>query len=415
MIAKMPYKSLNHALRLLREQILEGLQYAADECPKFNTPEEIFDWLKLRTTYKNDPPGIELFMTLPSFMDQKNNYWKQSGAGDCDDFSIAALTLALASGFFDSGIVLAGRNDYNAVHIYIYIIKDKKKYFLDLTNANFNQVRDYDYKQEIPFILTRKEKNQIIKNMELQLAEGYTLLSRRSPAKQAQRAAIKTAAKTTRAASKASKRAYKEIKKNPYAAAAINTATPYYNQYLAPGIENIQNEVTETLPEEVIDENYLYLPTSEMYVREDLGDNMPYIEWSRGLSDEGYSSDQIAELSAKRKERKEEKQRLKTAKKEAKTDKTKAKADLKRDKGEAKKTRAEKKGSGKGAEIFNKVLDTAKEFIPRPKGSEAADQIETKKDEASDSDKIFGLPKLAAYGIGGALLLGGLYFATKKK
>jgi hypothetical protein len=278
-------------------------------------------------------------------------------------------------------------------------------------------VRDYKFKQEIPFILTTKEKNQIIKNMNLQLAEGYTLLSKRNPVKKAQRAANRTAARATRAASKTAKRAYKEIKKNPYAAAAIQTATPFYNQYLAPAVEDIQQEVIETLPEEIIDENYIYLPTSEIYIREDLADNMPFIEYSRGLSAEGYTGEEIAELSARRAERKarkDEKRALKKSKKETKIDVKKSKADARRTKAEAKQTRAEKRGSGRGAEIFKQVVDTAKEFIPG-RATPGATETESATRAEAETDKILGLPKMAAYGLGAALLLGGIYLATKKK
>jgi hypothetical protein len=170
MVEKMPYQNLDHALRLFRKQVMEGVPYAQQELPRFTSPEQIFNWLKLRTTYKNDPKGTELFQTLPTLLD--DNYHGLTGSGDCDCFTIAALSILLANGFTDSGIVLVGRKSWQPVHIYAYVVDDggQKKY-LDLTNKVYNYERPYPYKQHIPFKLNQKEKN----DMMLQLADSpYT-------------------------------------------------------------------------------------------------------------------------------------------------------------------------------------------------------------------------------------------------
>ena len=162
----MQYRDLNHALKLMRGQIIEGIPYAQEQCPQLSTPEKVFNWLKIRTTYKHDPKNIELFQTLPTLLE--DNYHGQTGKGDCDCFTISALTLLLANGFHNSGIVLVGRNPFNPVHIYAYTIdENNKKIYLDLTNKMFNYERNYPYKQHIKFNLTPKEK----KTMQLQLAE----------------------------------------------------------------------------------------------------------------------------------------------------------------------------------------------------------------------------------------------------
>lgn len=162
----MQYRDLNHALKLMRNQIIEGIPYAQEHCPTLNSPEKVFNWLKIRTVYEHDPKNIELFQTLPTLLE--NNFHGQTGKGDCDCFTISALTLLLANGFHNSGIVLVGRSPFNPVHIYAYTIdKNNKTIYLDLTNKVFNYERNYPYKQHIKFNLTPKEK----KTMQLQLAE----------------------------------------------------------------------------------------------------------------------------------------------------------------------------------------------------------------------------------------------------
>lgn len=162
----MPYQNLNHALKLFRGQVMEGVPYAQENLPRFTSPEQIFNWLKLRTTYKNDPKGTELFQTLPTLLD--DNYHGLTGSGDCDCFTIAALSVLLANGFTDCGIVLVGRKSWQPVHIYAYVVDDSgEKKYLDLTNRVYNYERPYPYKQHIKFKLNPKEKRQMM----LQLAD----------------------------------------------------------------------------------------------------------------------------------------------------------------------------------------------------------------------------------------------------
>lgn len=161
----MQYKDLNHALKKFRGQVIESIPYAIENFPTFTSPERAFNYLKLRTTYKKDPKGVELFQTLPTLID--NNEHGITGAGDCDCFTIAALATLIASGFTDCGIVLVGRNPLCAVHIYAYVNVNGEREYFDLTNRRYNYERHYPFKQHIPFKL-----NQTEKNMMLQLADG---------------------------------------------------------------------------------------------------------------------------------------------------------------------------------------------------------------------------------------------------
>lgn len=162
----MPYISLNHALKLFRQQVIESIPYALEEFPPFSTPEAAFNYLKARTTYKKDPRTRELFQCLPTLME--NNFHGIVGAGDCDCFTIAALAVLAANGF-ETGIVLAGRKPapFNPVHIYAYVMDNGERKIFDLTNASYGYERFYPYKQSIPLKLSKEEKN-----MMLQLADG---------------------------------------------------------------------------------------------------------------------------------------------------------------------------------------------------------------------------------------------------
>lgn len=171
-IEKMPYQNLDHALRLFRKQVMEGVPYAQEQLPRFTSPEQIFKWLKLRTTYKNDPKGTELFQTLPTLLD--DNYHGLTGSGDCDCFTIAALSILLANGFTDCGIVLVGRKSWQPVHIYAFVIDDSgERKYLDLTNKIYDYERPYPYKQHIPFKLNQKEKNMMLQLADNSIYSGY--------------------------------------------------------------------------------------------------------------------------------------------------------------------------------------------------------------------------------------------------
>ncbi len=400
MVATMPYKNLTHSLRLLKGQIIEGIDYSKTHQPKFDSPEKIFNYYKARTQYRNDPKrgdnvnGViyqddtELFQTLPTFIE--NNVHGRTGLGDCDDFTIAALTTLLANGFLNSGIVLVGRSPRNAVHIYAYTEINGKRKYLDLTNKYFNQVRFYPYVQHVPFILTPTEKNKI---MQLQLAEK-------------------------------------------------KQGGSYQNNYaLNP---------------------YIHFPSQGVQIREDYFDGMPLKEYAEMLDDEGYGLSEIAELAGRkakreakaekkadptkskniRKTKKMDKATKKRESAASKANKRNASADLKRSKGASKETKAgkgrspifggktapdgdEEEGGSPGRtinpdkiiDVFGKVINKTKfgkgnqEDIENITGTTPKDQEAYAQEEAARKDTILGMPKKVAYGVGGLLLLTGLVIA----
>lgn len=145
----MPYQDINHTLKMLKRQVFDGLPYALKKCPKFNTPEELFYWLKERTRYKLDPKRNELIRELPTLL---AGYKGKPGEGDCDCFTTAALTLLVANGFRNLYVILTGRNRFTPVHIYCGLIdKDGVFRILDLTNRLYDTERPYPYKQHLEF------------------------------------------------------------------------------------------------------------------------------------------------------------------------------------------------------------------------------------------------------------------------
>ena len=349
----MQYQNLNHALKLFKVQVLEGIPYAQKNVPEFKSAQDIFDWLKLRTKYKNDPQGTELFQTLPTLLE--NNFHGITGHGDCDCFTIAALTVLAANNFKNFGIVLVGRNAFNPVHIYCYVIDETgEKKYLDLTNKYFNQTRNYLYKQEIPFNLTLKEKNDML----LQLADMGAPRRMRKPTPQ-QIAKYKNSAVYQRRRAAFLKRQQE------------NQA---HAQLVRQGRRMRPNP------------NHIYLPSKNIQIREDYFDNsMSNGEFQHMLLSENYSLEEIEELAGRRGDRrrakKDEKRQLKKEKKQSKIELRKARAEKKRAAGEAKKTRAQAKqdkanrrsGGGDGEDeseaestagrIFGKVIGGAKQVV----------------------------------------------------
>lgn len=147
-VIKKKYKDINDTLRHIKIQIKDSLPYALNECPEFATPEQIFWWLKGRTTYKNDPQGIELLQTLPTLLNK--NWHGKSGAGDCDCFTISTIALLIANNVKNIKVCLVGRSKNVPVHIYCCVYQNGKRKVLDLTNKRPNIERPYPYIQEIP-------------------------------------------------------------------------------------------------------------------------------------------------------------------------------------------------------------------------------------------------------------------------
>ena len=142
------YTDINRTMEMLMCQVYESIPFAAKVCPAMESPEQIFRWLKNQLIYRNDPPGIELLQAYHTMME--NNYHGISGAGDCDCFTIAAISCLKVNGFDDVAIILRGRNTETPVHIYPAVWDGKGWVAFDLTNTFYGQERPYTYKQILP-------------------------------------------------------------------------------------------------------------------------------------------------------------------------------------------------------------------------------------------------------------------------
>lgn len=137
-------------MRYLFIQINESADFARAWLPSNiygdNDTEYLFELLKSKVVFINDPPRTELLMTAQTFA--KNNFWGIKYAGDCDDFVIFATSLAIAANI-PCRIVLAGRKKGEAVHIYNEMQARGHWRAFDLTESFFGSERSYKYKQII--------------------------------------------------------------------------------------------------------------------------------------------------------------------------------------------------------------------------------------------------------------------------
>lgn len=145
---KQKYKDINDTLYWLIEQAKVSIPYAAEKFESYDNPRDIFNTFKLVTTYKNDPPGVELIQSLPTLIE--DNYHGIPGAGDCDCFATSLIALLWANGFNKINIVLASRTKKYPQHIYLTVIYKDKEYILDATQPYYNSERHYPYKQYLP-------------------------------------------------------------------------------------------------------------------------------------------------------------------------------------------------------------------------------------------------------------------------
>lgn len=139
------YTDINATMKGIRVQVIDSLDFCLNEMPRFDDPELMFKTLKQVITYKNDPRGVELLQSVPTLFN--NNYWGRSGAGDCDCFSILALSMFVANGFNRKRIVLAGRSKLAPSHIWTMVKVNGIWYDFDLTQPYFNTRRPYKFIQ----------------------------------------------------------------------------------------------------------------------------------------------------------------------------------------------------------------------------------------------------------------------------
>jgi len=123
-------------------QIEDSLDYASGFVMAGTTPSALFSMLKTLTTYKNDPPGVELLQSMPSLF--MNNFWGKSGAGDCDCFSITTVACCKVLNI-PCRLVLVGNSPKAPSHVYVEV-KDKGGWVpFDLVNTFYGETKKYRY------------------------------------------------------------------------------------------------------------------------------------------------------------------------------------------------------------------------------------------------------------------------------
>ena len=144
-VFKERYKDINQTLYWLVEQAKEGVPYICDKFPKFDTPYQMWNYVKPMLTYKNDPPGVELIQNPHTLFEDNYYGYGKSGSGDCDCFTTLTIALAVCNDW-PVEIVLAGRGKTDPSHIYALV----DWIVIDFTESNPNQERIYPYVQELP-------------------------------------------------------------------------------------------------------------------------------------------------------------------------------------------------------------------------------------------------------------------------
>ena len=152
MILLRDYIDLEDTLIHMKYQVQDSIAYARKIIPKFNTPEELYYWLREKVQYMNDPKDRELLMSLQTFCDgtRTGTAW----GGDCDDFTIASLSALHVNNFLPAYLILVGRKNIAPTHVYAGVKDGRGIVPFDLTNEDYGyERRNYKYQQILPFSL----------------------------------------------------------------------------------------------------------------------------------------------------------------------------------------------------------------------------------------------------------------------
>ena len=145
--ARYPYKSLKDTLDQIEKQIDISVPFAVDFIAKNGkkpvTIQQLFDILKSKTHYQDDPKGVELIQSMPSlFLD---NYYGIPGTGDCDCFTVTACACMISEDF-STGFTIYG-NGLQPTHIaadyYEYRFSRPYRVPFDLVAPQLGIVKNY--------------------------------------------------------------------------------------------------------------------------------------------------------------------------------------------------------------------------------------------------------------------------------
>lgn len=144
------FTSFDRTMLLLKMQIVDSLEFARNTCPPCATPEDLWNYLKPRLHFEDDPEGIEDFQSMQTLFLRK-------GYGDCDCFTITTVACLIVNNFDNIYVDLVGVSKKYPSHIYCDVMFQGQRCVLDFTNPRYNMERNknpkgeiYKYRQRLP-------------------------------------------------------------------------------------------------------------------------------------------------------------------------------------------------------------------------------------------------------------------------
>jgi len=131
--------TLMEVLQLIVVQARKGYKYAATLGAPSN-PDNLYYWLKSRVTFVDDHINYEQLQQIETLLGP-NNVHGIKGAGDCDCFTIAMLSLLYNAGYNSAYLVLVGNNLKEPTHIFPAIDYLGGIYPLDVMAIGPNQYK----------------------------------------------------------------------------------------------------------------------------------------------------------------------------------------------------------------------------------------------------------------------------------
>lgn len=139
-----PHPGLTKTLQYLKQVAIESIPYMESFVPEYiQSPESLFYFLKPYLTFIKDPRGIEYIQNAETLIEKSNGY------GDCDCFTVLALSGLHVIGERFLYTTIAGKSKLGPTHIYTVLGQGKKRIPFDLTNSVYGFERPYKFYQDL--------------------------------------------------------------------------------------------------------------------------------------------------------------------------------------------------------------------------------------------------------------------------
>jgi hypothetical protein len=112
---------------------------------KYTTLQRTLDCMQTQiehTTYRHDPPGVELLQSMPTLMHR--NFYGIPGAGDCDCFTITTVACCKVENI-PVRIVVVGNTTKNPTHVYAEVLDGGRWTAFDLCSPFYGETKKYRY------------------------------------------------------------------------------------------------------------------------------------------------------------------------------------------------------------------------------------------------------------------------------